>query len=151
MLIEVALALEIRTTNPKLTAETSQQYANWVVEEAADRGLDPWLLHGLVSVESAWTASAVNHEKNGTCSVGLGQINTGCSKEQLAKYQDPRTNLHKIGEYLAGMQKSCTKDCKNNGWVRAYNPGSKDYYLRQIRAIVARCHKEYDSVGEPAV
>lgn len=147
MLTELALALAIQKTNPKIPEATAQKYALWVLEESEKNDLDPWLFQALIHRETRWTAQAVRHESNGTCSVGLGQINGKCDEKVMAPLRDPRRNLHRMGELLVHMREVCTRKCQDLGWLRAYNPGSPAY-LRAIQEAVKQYHAHYD---QPAV
>jgi hypothetical protein len=147
MLIEAALALEIHRTNPALPAGTVRQYAAWVLEEARARDFDPWLFHGVIVIESRWTAGVVRVEGNHTCSVGLGQINVRCDGRHIAPLKEPRANLRRMGAMFDALRHACVTLCDEAGWLRGYNPGDGTY-TRRVLAILSRCHVLY---SEPAL
>lgn len=148
MLTELALVLEIQKTNGALTAAKSKQYASWVMEEASKNDIDPWVFHSIVWVESRWTARVVRKEQDGSCSIGLGQINVRCDSKQVEVLQDPRENLKKMGTFLSGIKTTCKHDCAGLGWLKAYNGGDRNYVPKKVEPIVQRCHAAY---VEPAV
>lgn len=142
MLVEAALALEIHRINPSVSQQKSVVYAHWVMEEAEPRGIDPWIFHSLIYQESRWTPSVVAHEKNGSCSVGLGQINVSCNSPQVALLKQPRENLRRMGSFLGKLKTGCKERCEELGWLRGYNPGSPQY-LVEIRKRVDENHARY--------
>lgn len=148
MVLELSLVLAIRQTNPKVTEPTAERYAAWVVEEATKRDLDPWLFQALIYKESRWTATALRREGDGSCSVGLGQINTVCEQEKIAPLQDPQANIQKMGEFLFNIRARCHRDCGGLRWLRAYNPGDRGY-VATIEEAVKRYHAHHPE--EPRV
>jgi hypothetical protein len=148
MLIEAALTAEIQKTNPrKIDERKAETYAGWVVEQAKEHSLDPWLLHALVYVESRWVAKVVRIEGDKSCSVGLGQINVAdCSDAKVQKLQDPHENLRQVARRLDLLQRTCKNSCEGLGWLQPYNPGDKSY-VRLVETVLRRCHDDH----EPAV
>jgi hypothetical protein len=143
MLLEAALALEIHRTNPAVSETTAKQYAHWVVAEAAPQGIDPWVFHGIAFHESRWTAGAVKHEGNGTCSVGLGQINVkDCNSNRISVLKDPRLNIRAMAILLGKLKKNCQTNCGELGWIRGYNAGDTTY-VPTIRQKVDQAHAHY--------
>jgi hypothetical protein len=147
MLIETALMLEIQRTNPRRVDENKAAlYSGWVVEQAREHNLDPWLLHSLIYVESRWVAKVVRLEGDKSCSVGLGQINVAdCNEQKIRKLQDPHENLRHIGARLELLQRTCKKNCEGLGWLQGYNPGSKSY-VRLVETVLRRCHDDHESI-----
>lgn len=144
MAIELALALAIRQTNPKVDHARADKYAAWVVEEADKRALDPWLFQAIIYTESRWTARVVRVEGDGSCSVGLGQINLArCEKDKIEELKEPQTNLQRMGEFLERIRSTCRYKCDGLGWLRAYNPGSKKY-VPAVAAALERYHARFD-------
>ena len=140
MSLALQLALAIQTANHSLPARQARRLAAVVMEQSAERQLDPWLLYELVYRESRWTPTALRREWDGTCSVGLGQINVACDKDAIAPFFDPVVNLRKIGEYLEHFRKSCKQDCEGGLWLRGYNPGSSTYAPAILAAVAKRHH-----------
>jgi len=147
MLIELALAQAIRQSNPGLSEARAAQYAEWVFHEAHTNKLDPWLIQAIVHRETHWRSGSVRHENNGSCSVGLGQVNTRCDEASVQPLLNPQYNLHRVGRLLSLMRSLCKKDCKRLGWVRMYNPGSREY-LAAIKEAVKNYHAQN---GQPSV
>jgi hypothetical protein len=139
MSLLLQLALAIGSTNHALPPRKVRELAAVVVEQASQGQLDPWLIYEIVYRESRWTPSALRREWDGTCSVGLGQINTRCDKGFIAPLFDPVVNLRKIGEYLVHFRKTCSHECENGMWLRGYNPGSSTY-APEILAKVSKHH-----------
>lgn len=138
MLIEAALALEIQTVNPRLPTPTVTQYVQWVVEDSRHYDVDPWVVYALVGVESHWNAAALRREGDGTCSVGLGQINVrDCYSEKVVRLLEPRANLRAVVLRLNLLQRVCSHDCDGIGWLQGYNPGSH-HYLGLVTRLMRR-------------
>lgn len=144
MLEQLALILEIQISNPKLPAERAREYADWVLEEASKRSLDPWIFHAIFHTETRWKAGIVVHEKDGTCSVGLGGANVPCRSPQVQVLRDPHRNIQWVGTFLTRIRNACHHNCSGLGWLRAYNGGNRDYVPKLVQPIVDRCHAIYD-------
>ncbi len=135
MSLLLSIALAIASVNPEAPAE---RYASWVLEVAEPRGLDPWLVFEIVRRESRWASDVVRGEENGTCSVGLGQVNGPCVRATWVRPMlDPHANLRKTAEVLAAKRQACRNSCGGLGWVRGYNPGDKSYAPAVIAAVAA--------------
>lgn len=128
-----ALALSVMLTNPGLNSTQAEGYSKALIERAKENNLDPWLMEALISKESRWIASALRREDDGSCSVGLGQINlTVCDPAKVAALQAPYENIRRTTRHLALARDICTKvrsekKCSQNGWVGLYNPGNRTY------------------------
>ncbi|WP_394840448.1 hypothetical protein [Pendulispora rubella] len=102
------------------------------------------MIFAIVHLESRWTATAVNHEAAGGCSVGLGQIYGSCHPKRIATLVDPRVNIQRVVSMLHGLETSCRTRCDGLGWLRGYNPGAPSY-VRRVSGIVERCHDAHPS------
>lgn len=132
------IAMAIHSINPVLPDATVRDYAATVVEQADRHALDPWLIVEIVHRETHWIPTLpVRHEHDGSCSVGLGQINVPCGP-QMAPLLEPHANLRRTASVLDKLRGHCMKDCGGLGWVRAYNPGSKVYGPAIVAAVKAR-------------
>lgn len=88
---------DVATAEPRL-APLAQPFADAVADAAARHGLDPKLLHALVTVESAYRPRACSHA--GAC--GLTQLMPGTAAELgVADRFDPVANLRGGADYLA--------------------------------------------------
>jgi soluble lytic murein transglycosylase-like protein len=78
----------------------SQPYAAAIADAAGRHGLDPKLLHALVTVESAYRADAVSRAG----AAGLTQLMpaTAAALDVRDRF-DPRANLEGGADYLAGL------------------------------------------------
>ena len=141
MLIRLALAVAIQASNPSVPSETARTYATWVTHEAEEHHLDPWIFQAIIHRETRWTPGLTRHEVDGSCSVGLGQINVPCNNPRAKKLLDPHENIKRMADFLDGAKRECRTDCVNLGWLRAYNPGSHDYFVA-IRDDVRRHHAQ---------
>jgi len=149
MLLEAALVLEIQRTNPKVGEELATLYAQTVVAQAARVDIDPWVFHGIIHVESSWTARVVRHEGDRTCSVGLGQINVRTCKHTTIKLlQDPVQNITAVADFLARIKRKCIRRCGDLRWLVPYNPG-QPRYVGWVKTIVDRSHDRYDEPAWP--
>lgn len=128
-----ALALSVMLTNPGLNNTQAEIYSRWVLEFSNKNDLDPWLVEALISKESRWKATAVRRETNGSCSVGLGQINlTVCDPVKVTALQDPLYNIRRTAKHLALAREICPKikaekKCSQGKWIGLYNPGNRTY------------------------
>lgn len=146
MIVEAALAMEIQRTNPKVPEPRANEFAGWVVEEANRNNIDPWLIHGIVHIESRWTPGVVRHENDGSCSIGLGQINVlHCESAKIKPLRDPRENLHRMSDFLSTIRNACLKNCEGYKWLRFYNYNNKHYVTGLVGPVVDRCHAAYDT------
>ena len=143
----LALVLAIQSTNPLLSTQTVRRYATWVAKEAEAHSLDPWLFPAIVRRETHWSTLEVRHESDGTCSVGLGQINGPCTRQAVLPMLDPHKNIRRMAEYLAHFRATCRTDCGDLGWLRAYNPGSPSYF----EAVREAVHQYHAQAPQPAV
>lgn len=147
MLTALVLAQAIQHTNPALSKETARQYASYVLTASKKHSLDPWIFQSIISRETRWQSVLVRREADGSCSVGLGQINGRCTEAVMAPLRDPRVNIFRMGTFLAHLRSTCRTDCQDLGWLRRYNPGSAAY-LAAIQEAV-RTHHAQD--GQSAV
>jgi Transglycosylase SLT domain len=131
------IALAIMAINPIMPAPQVRELSAVVIEQSMDKSIDPWLIVELVRKETHWIPSAVRHETDGTCSVGLGQINTSCALEHMRPLLDPVTNLRRTASILAAAKRACREDCGGGMWLRAYNPGDSAYAPAILAAVAA--------------
>ena len=144
LMLSALLSAAIHSSNPQLPPKEVARYTSWVIEEAREHSLDPWVFHAIIHRETHWTATAVRHERDGSCSVGLGQINTRCNSSDIKVLLNPRNNLSRMGYFLARIRRMCRKGCAELGWLRRYNPGDADY-LHAVQAAVRSCHEHTES------
>jgi hypothetical protein len=142
MLLEAALTLEIQRTNPKVPTPTAQDYTRWVLEQAQERDIDPWVFHAIIHIESRWSYWAFRKEQDGTCSVGLGQINVKCDSPRAKELKDAHTNILAMGEFLGHLKDKCHQKCDNLRWVIPYNAGNPEY-IGWVRKRVGDEHARY--------
>ena len=135
----VALVAAIQGASPALSHTTALTYARWVDRTAHEYRLDPWIFVAIVDHETRWDAHAVRHEHDGSCSVGLGQINGSCSDGFIVPLQDPYINIRRMGAFLQHLKSSCRYSCGDLGWLRGYNSGS-ERYLSGVQAEVRKHH-----------
>jgi len=150
MLLEAALALEIQRTNPKVSRDLATVYAQEVVAQAARVDVDPWVFHGVIYVESRWTARVVRYEEDFTCSVGLGQINVRtCKKERVEELKNGMNNIAEMATFFVKIKAKCARRCGGLRWLVPYNPG-QPRYVGWVKKIVDQAHARYDGPPEPA-
>jgi hypothetical protein len=135
LLLRVALA--IHQINPALPQAQARDFAAEVVSLGDRQALDPWLLVEVVRTETRWTPGLVRHEHDGSCSVGLAQINVDC--DSTAPLLEPHANLRQAAKTLASLRRTCKRSCGGGLWLRGYNPGSSTY-APAILAAVKRRH-----------
>ncbi len=141
MKLIAALALLIQAANPSLAPSRSQDYSQALVQFAEQEGVDPLLVESVIFHESRWRSSAFRKENNGSCSVGLGQINIpGCDPTKIALLKNPLTNIRRVVRHLSLCREVCPKarkpkKCVHHGWVGLYNPGDPTYVARIMRRV----------------
>jgi hypothetical protein len=135
MLMEVLLALAIRQVNPSLPDDRTYRYAAWVLRDAKNHNLDPWIYVAIAGRETRWTTGITRYEFDGSCSVGLGQINVPCNSPDLVPLLDARSNIRRMGVFFDRIRKECRHDCTDLGWLRAYNPGDHVYFAAVRDAV----------------
>ena len=138
------LSLAIAQSTPYAPASAAKSYAVWVMEQAQEHRLDPWLLVALVQRETGWHPTLVRHERDGSCSVGLGQINGPCTRAFIQPLLNPHHNLQVIGRYLEHFRSTCRTECSDLGWLYSYNHSHA--YVVAIREAVRKFHAQD---GEP--
>jgi hypothetical protein len=148
MLLETALMMEIQRTNPKVPAETAQKYTWWVMDQAQVREIDPWVFHAIIHIESRWSWWALRREQDGTCSIGLGQINAKCDSPKAKELRDPKANIEAVGEFLGHLKDRCHLRCDNLNWVVPYNAGNPQY-IGWVRKRVGDEHARYPQPALP--
>jgi len=128
---------------------TANSYASWVVEAATKNNTDPWIFVAIIDRETGWNPALVRNESNGTCSVGLGQINSigPCTAAHTSTFTDPHANITRMGQLFYIFRETCRENCQDLGWLRRYNPGSPAYLAAIIQAV-----KNYHAQnGQPVV
>jgi len=133
--ILLTVAIAIHSINPALPEPTAREYAAEVVRQG---DLDPWLLVEIIHRETHWIPDLVRHEQDGSCSVGLGQINGSCLQAFVTPLLDPHANIRRVADVLRWLRGHCRTRCEALGWVRSYNPGSRTYGAAIIKAVQKR-------------
>jgi len=136
--LAVQIALAIHQINPLLSVHTSRSYAAAFVAASKRNGIDPWLLVEVVHRETRWIPTLVRHEHNGSCSVGLGQVNGSCEASFVLPLLGARRNLRRSARILGQLRSHCTSDCAAMAWLRGYNPGSPSYAPTILEAVRRR-------------
>ncbi len=114
--------------------------------EAKAAGVSPLTFAAIVHVESRGQPGAIKHEANGSCSVGLGQVNVSdCDEAAVTRLLVPAANLRAAAGILkAGARYCLSHRCPRGGAVAMYNAGDKGYarrvfaVRRQLRRAVVR-------------
>jgi hypothetical protein len=139
--LALKLALAIHQINPLVTMSVARGWASVVVHESTTRDLDPWLLVELVHRETHWIPRLVRHETDGTCSVGLGQINMRCGSSELPQMLRPALNLKRTAALLAHFRDVSVRNGYGRrpaAWLWMYNPGSPTYAPAILAAVFER-------------
>jgi hypothetical protein len=137
----IKLALAIHHINPMLPQSTVREFASEVALQADRHALDPWLIIELVHRETHWIPSLVRHEKDGTCSVGLGQINVQC--RDVKPFLEPHANLRRTAFILNRLRERCKLQCAGSSWLAGYNRGSHGYATSILTAASAHHHTRH--------
>lgn len=81
-----------------------------IVATASAEHVDERTLAAIVYLESKGQPYLVAHERNGTCSVGLGQVNVpDCDPARISELHDPEFNLRVSAKILRANQRWCRK------------------------------------------
>lgn len=128
-----ALVASIMLVNPNLNSTQAEGYSRQLISQASENNLDPWLMEALITKESRWISTAIRREGDGSCSVGLGQINLkSCDPVKVAELEGPLENIRRTARHLAIIRDLCPKvrpkkKCSQLAWIGLYNPGSRTY------------------------
>lgn len=124
----------------KATAENAnQENATKCVASAAEfHKVNPWVLKGILKVESSFNPRAVNRNQNGSIDVGIGQMNSIHFKELSVHGIAPNDLLDPcVGTYVAAWH--LAKQLKNYGntWyaIGAYHSATP-YFNSRYQALV---------------
>lgn len=147
-MLELLMAAAIVSRQPALPQEKADLYAKVIVEESTERQLDPWVFFAIIDIESRWKATAINYEKRGGCSVGLGGIYTSkCTDKQVARLMDPVTNLRRSAAIQQQSMQWCeTRKCPH-GWVFLYNRSKR--YVQRVHRYAKEFQHEYAPSSSP--
>jgi hypothetical protein len=77
-------AEDYATLNPTMTTDAILR--RMVNKHAKENGVDPKLVHSIISQESEWKVGAIGHNKNGTTDIGLMQLNSDSIPYFKAKF-----------------------------------------------------------------
>jgi hypothetical protein len=81
-----------------------------IVAMASAERVDPRTLAAIVFLESKGQPHLVARERNGTCSVGLGQVNVpDCDPMKISSLHDPAYNLRVSAKILKANQRWCRR------------------------------------------
>jgi hypothetical protein len=114
-----------------------------IVATASAEHVDPRTLAAIVFLESRGQPHLVSNERNGTCSVGLGQVNVAdCDPVKMSALHDPAYNLRVSAKILKANRRWCRRHpsewrCragervfKGGGAVNCYAGNTKAYAPR---------------------
>ncbi len=150
MLLQATLSLLIQQSNTSLPPKVVENYAHVLADTAERHDLDPLLLEAIVHIESRYKANAIHYENDGSCSVGLGQINVReCTPGVVDRLTSPTLNLERAAFILVKAKEICPKvrkNCAKLGWVGLYNPGDRTYSSR-----IRQTMKEHRAIAKSAV
>lgn len=105
------------------------QYSSWVNDAAAQNGIPPAILAGLIQTESSWDPSIVNSSSGAT---GLGQFLPSTAKEQgLSDSTDAKSSIYAAAKYLAARVKQAGS---LNGGIMGYGEGTPEYLNKVLNA-----------------
>ncbi len=120
------------------------------VQAGEQYGIDPLLLLAIAKVESSMNPRAVNRNRNGTCDIGLMQINSmhlprlikvGVTRKRLI--DEPCTSVNTGASILAGFI-----DQFGYTWnaVGAYNAGTAPIRAPQRKIYAHKVWREYQQL-----
>lgn len=144
------------TWTAALVAKVLKPWLALIVFTAHAEHVDARTLAAIVAIESHGQPHLVAHERNGTCSVGLGMVNVpDCSPARISALQDPAFNLRVAAKILRANQRWCAKHrserrCRagervfrGGGGVNTYAGNTTAYAPRvaKVRRLVPRLPK----------
>lgn len=127
-----------------LAAKTPEQqakveFATRCIAPAAEfHKVNQWVLTGILKVESAFNAGAINRNQNGSTDVGIGQMNSIHFKE-LNRYGIAPNDLLDpcVGTYVAAWHLAKQMKAYGNTWfaIGAYHSATP-YFNARYQALV---------------
>lgn len=125
-----------------LTLVTNQSYAQSVkscINDASQfHSVNPWILAGILKVESSFNPKAINRNENGSVDVGIGQMNSIHFRE-LSKWGIAPKDLFDacVGTYVAAWHLKKQVKQYGNTWyaVGAYHSATP-YFNKRYQALV---------------
>jgi hypothetical protein len=130
----------------------NQDYATRCVAPAAEfHKVNPWILKGILQVESSFNALAVNRNLNGSLDVGIGQMNSIHFKELSGHGIAPSDLLDPcIGTYVAAWHLAKQLKAYGNTWfaIGAYHSATP-YYNSRYQALVYNALVGMEAVAGP--
>ena len=109
-----------------------------IAESAQFHYVNPWILAGILKVESSFNPKAVNRNKNGSVDVGIGQMNSIHFRE-LSRWGIEPNDLFDActGIYVAAWHLSKQLKAHGNTWyaIGAYHSATP-YYNQRYQALV---------------
>jgi len=104
-----------------------QEYANFVNDAAAQNGIPPAILAGLLEAESSWNPNAVNKTSGAT---GLGQfLKTTADEQGLTNRSDAKSSIYAAAKYLAIRAQQAGS---LEGGIKGYGEGTDEYLQRVL-------------------
>lgn len=105
-----------------------QEYSGWVNDAAAQNGIPPAILAGLIEAESSWDTNAVNPTSGAT---GLGQFLASTARDEgLTNSTDAQSNIYATAAYLAKRISWAGGDL--NKGIMGYGEGTTAYLNRVL-------------------
>lgn len=80
-----------------------------IIATAQHYHVHPRTLAAIVYMESRGQPGIVGRERDGDCSVGLGQIKGSCDPARIARLQDPAVNLASAASILRANERWCSR------------------------------------------
>ncbi|ABD72173.1 Lytic transglycosylase, catalytic (plasmid) [Rhodoferax ferrireducens T118] len=143
-LAAAAMALAALSFSAPLAAKTPEQeakveYATRCIAPAAEfHKVNAWVLKGILKVESAFNAGAINRNQNGSTDVGIGQMNSIHFKELYGYGIAPNDLLDPcVGTYVAAWHLAKQLKVYGNTWfaIGAYHSATP-YFNARYQALV---------------
>ena len=143
---------------PALVLKALGPWMALIFSTAAEAKVDPYTLGAIVYLESRGQAHIVSKERNGSCSVGLGQVNVpDCAPERISALRAPAYNLRVSAQILRANERWCRKHRKDRrcrsgnrlwkggGAVNCYAGNTTRYAPRvaKVRRLFRKARRKY--------
>ncbi len=138
----IALLLSTHAGTTRAEGEAAEQQLRCINAAAAYHEVNPWVLKAIIFHESRGNALAINHNRDGSVDLGLGQLNS-VHLPELARYGVTRellldgcTNTYVTAWHLAKQVRQYGNTWLAVGTYHSRTPANRDRYAAQIYRVL---------------
>ena len=140
--ILIAMLLSMHAAPATAEGAAAEQQLRCINAAAAYHEVSPWILRAIIFHESGGNAHAINHNRNGSVDLGLGQLNS-VHLPELARYGVTRellldgcTNTYVTAWHLAKQVRQHGNTWLAVGTYHSRTPANRDRYATQIYQVL---------------